>query len=89
MEPRQKIEIVDYDPAWPDQFTGIAARIRELLGSVVLSLEHIGSTAVPGLAAKPRIDVTMVLGDSSREVTYAPQLEAAGYTLVVREPGWY
>jgi GrpB-like predicted nucleotidyltransferase (UPF0157 family) len=53
------------------------------------SIEHVGSTAVPGLAAKPRIDVRLVVADSADEPAYVPAVEAAGYVLRIREPDWY
>lgn len=84
-----RIQIVDYDPEWPNQFSVVASRVRSALGSAVLSLEHVGSTAVPGLAAKPIIDVHLVVADSAREQEYLPQLRAAGYELAVREPDWF
>lgn len=83
------IQIVDYDPAWPRLFAREAARIRAALGDRVLHLEHVGSTAVPGLAAKPRIDILLVVADSGDEAAYVPALEAAGYALRIREPAWY
>ena len=83
------IELVDYDPAWPLLFDREAARICGVLGERVLELEHTGSTSVPGLAAKPCIDMTLVIPDSSDESSYVPDLEAAGYRLVIREPDWY
>jgi GrpB-like predicted nucleotidyltransferase (UPF0157 family) len=81
-----RIQVVDYDPAWPGLFRQEAARIRAVLGGRVVRLEHIGSTSVPGLAAKPIIDILLVVPDSSDEPSYLPDLEAAGYTLVIREP---
>jgi GrpB-like predicted nucleotidyltransferase (UPF0157 family) len=83
------IRLVDYDPAWPGLFEREAARIRRLLGERVIQLEHTGSTSVPGLAAKPCVDMTLVVPDSSNEPSYVPDLEAAGYVLVIREPDWY
>jgi GrpB-like predicted nucleotidyltransferase (UPF0157 family) len=87
--PKAIVEIVDYDPCWPEQFAQVASRLREVLGSGVISLEHVGSTAVPGLAGKPIIDVNLMVGEASREATYLPALEAAGYALTVREPDWF
>jgi len=84
-----KIQVVDYDPAWPGLFRQEADRIRAVLGERVVQLEHIGSTSVPGLAAKPIIDILLVVPDSSDEPAYLPDLEAAGYTLVIREPDWH
>ena len=83
------IELADPDPAWPGLFDRDAARIRSLLGDDVLLLEHVGSTSVPGLPAKPIIDILLVVADSSEERAYAPRLEAAGYVLRIREPDWY
>ena len=87
--PQGRIDIADYDPAWPLQFEHQAARIRAALGAAVLSLDHVGSTAVPGLAAKPVIDIHLVVESSQQEAAYAPALEAAGYSLAVREPDWF
>ena len=83
------IELADYDPAWPDLFEREAERIRHALGERVLLLEHAGSTSVPGLAAKPIIDIVLAVPDSADEAAYVPPLEAAGYRLSVREPDWF
>jgi GrpB-like predicted nucleotidyltransferase (UPF0157 family) len=85
IEPR-KVVVADYDPAWPGRFRQEEARIRAALGEGALSVEHIGSTSVPGLAAKPIIDVLLVVEDSGDEASYLPALEGAGYVLRVREP---
>jgi GrpB-like predicted nucleotidyltransferase (UPF0157 family) len=84
-----RIELVDYDPEWPRLFAREAARIRTVLGDGALLIEHVGSTSVPDLAAKPRIDILLVVADSSVESAYVPALAAAGYVLRVREPDWY
>jgi GrpB-like predicted nucleotidyltransferase (UPF0157 family) len=84
-----RIEVVDYDPAWPGLFAREAGRIRAVLGDRVLALEHVGSTSVPGLAAKPIIDILLVVPDPADEPAWLPDLEAAGYVLVIREPEWY
>lgn len=83
------IQLADYDSAWPTLFQREAQRIREALGGSVLQLEHVGSTSVPGLAAKPLIDIVLVVEDSSNEPAYLPALEQRGYFLRVREPDWY
>jgi GrpB-like predicted nucleotidyltransferase (UPF0157 family) len=83
------IQIVDYNPEWPQLFEREAVRVRDALGDRVLLLEHVGSTSVPGLAAKPRIDMLLVVADSADEPSYVPALEATGYVLKVREPDWY
>ena len=83
------IELADYDPAWPGLFAREARRIRAALRERALRIEHVGSTAVPGLAAKPIIDILLIVGDSADEEAYVPALEAAGYMLRIREPNWY
>ena len=82
-----KLQVVDYDPEWPGLFRREADRIGAVLGDRVARLEHIGSTSVPGLAAKPIIDILLVVADSADEPAYVPDLEAAGYMLAIREPG--
>lgn len=81
--------LADYDPGWPALYEREAARIRGLLGDRVLLLEHVGSTSVPGLAAKPVIDILLVVADPAEEASYVPALERAGYRVVIREPGWH
>ncbi len=66
-----------------------ARRIQAALGDRVLLIEHVGSTSVPELAAKPRIDMLLVVADSADEPAYVPDLEAAAYALRIREPDWY
>lgn len=83
------IRLVEYDQEWPRLFEREAERVWFALGERVLLLEHAGSTSVPGLAAKPRIDVLLVVADSADEPAYVPALEAAGYVLRIREPDWY
>jgi GrpB-like predicted nucleotidyltransferase (UPF0157 family) len=83
------IVFVEYDPAWPDQFDREATGIRAALGERALLLEHAGSTSVPGLAAKPIVDIVLAVPDSSSEDDYVPALEAAGFELRIREPDWY
>jgi len=83
------IHLAEYDPEWPALFRREEERVRRALGEKVLRLEHIGSTSVPGLAAKPIIDICLVLADTSDEAGYVPALEAAGYTLWIREPDWF
>jgi GrpB-like predicted nucleotidyltransferase (UPF0157 family) len=83
------VVLVDYDPDWPRLFAREAERIRDALGSRALLIEHAGSTSVPGLAAKPVIDIVLVVADSADEAAYLPALKAAGYVLRVREPEWF
>ena len=81
--------LADYDPEWPRLFEREAARIRTALGERALQIEHVGSTSVPGLAAKPIIDIILVVANSANEQDYVPPLEAAGYVLRIREPEWF
>ena len=83
------ITLVDSDPNWPILFEREARRIQQVLGPAVVQLEHAGSTSVPGLVAKPIIDIILVVRDSSDEPSYVPALTAAGYRLVIREPDWF
>jgi GrpB-like predicted nucleotidyltransferase (UPF0157 family) len=86
---KRKIVIMDYNPLWPETFQKHAALITQALGSKALCIEHVGSTSVPGLAAKPIVDIVVVVEDSSAEDAYLPPLLAAGYVLRVREPDWH
>jgi GrpB-like predicted nucleotidyltransferase (UPF0157 family) len=85
----QEVVIADYDPIWPHWFESAAFRIREALGDKVLELDHVGSTSVRGLPAKPLIDINIVVADTTDEDAYVPPLEAVGYVLRVREPDWF
>jgi GrpB-like predicted nucleotidyltransferase (UPF0157 family) len=87
--PRTGIEVVEPDPAWPWAFGQLADRIREALGEAALAVEHVGSTAVPGLPAKPIIDIDLTVADSADEATWLPPLEEAGFELRIREPWWH
>ncbi|MCI2423151.1 GrpB family protein [Saccharopolyspora sp. K220] len=84
----RSITLVEYDPAWAAQYEREAERIRAALGSRAQQVEHAGSTSVPGLAAKPILDILLVVADSAHEAAYVSDLEAAGYALHVREPEW-
>lgn len=83
------VDVVPYDPEWPVRYGGLEARIREALGTAALDVEHMGSTAVPGLAAKPVIDIDLTVADPAQEDAYVPALEAIGYVLGLREPSWH
>lgn len=76
------LEIVDYRNSWPDEFRDLAARLRSALGPLALRIDHIGSTAVPGLAAKDVIDVQITVAALDDAVRAA--LESVGYTHVAR-----
>ena len=83
------IELHDYDPSWPARYAEHAARLRDALGERLVRIDHVGSTSVPGLAAKPIIDIALEVPDSTDEGAYAGDLEAAGYVLRIREPEFF
>jgi GrpB-like predicted nucleotidyltransferase (UPF0157 family) len=89
LPPTEPVVLVAYDPEWPRLYAREEARIREALGATALQVEHAGSTSIPGLAAKPVIDIVLVVPDSADEAAYVPALEAAGYVLRIREPHWF
>jgi len=84
-----RIVLVEYDLAWPERFAREAEHIRAVLGERVLQLEHVGSTSVPGLCAKPVIDVLLVVADATDEPAYAAPLVRVGFVLRIREPEWH
>ncbi|WP_395746202.1 GrpB family protein [Prosthecobacter sp.] len=86
---KRQIVIADYDPRWPAQFERQASLISQALGAKALVVEHVGSTSVPGLAAKPIIDIDVLVADSANEASYLEALLTAGYVLRVREPDWH
>ena len=83
------IFLADYDPGWPVLYEREAVRVRGVLGERVRLLEHVGSTSVPGLPAKPIIDVVLAVADSADEPAYVPSMEDGGYVLRIREPDWH
>lgn len=83
------IALSPYDPEWPLRYAALAREIRAALGAKVVALEHVGSTSVPGLSAKPVIDIILAVSDAGDEPAYVPALEALGYVLKIREPGWF
>ena len=88
------VEIMPYDSGWPAEFAAIGAALRGALGDLALRIDNIGSTSVPGLAAKDRIDVQLTVADFARFERIQAALELLGYTLVPRNlsdhqpPGW-
>jgi GrpB-like predicted nucleotidyltransferase (UPF0157 family) len=82
------VELAEPDPAWRDQYAELARAIHDALGPNAVVVAHVGSTSVPGLPAKPIIDVLLVVDDPADEESYVPALEAAGFELHLREPGW-
>lgn len=85
----QPVDIVAYDAGWPGRFAALAAGVRAALGEAALAVEHVGSTSVPGLAAKDVIDIDLTVADPRDEAGYVPALEAAGWVLTIREPSWH
>jgi GrpB-like predicted nucleotidyltransferase (UPF0157 family) len=81
--------LAEPDPTWADWYTREEQRLRAALGPRALEVHHVGSTSVPGLAAKPVIDIVLVVADSSDESAYVPVLQEAGYQLKLREPDWH
>ncbi|SEC90482.1 GrpB domain, predicted nucleotidyltransferase, UPF0157 family [Nocardioides exalbidus] len=84
---KRELFLTDHDPRWAEAYAEHERRIRAALGPAAVQVEHIGSTSVPGLAAKPIIDVLVTVADITAEEDYLDQLVAAGYDLRVREPG--
>jgi GrpB-like predicted nucleotidyltransferase (UPF0157 family) len=84
-----RIHLVPYDPQWPSAFSTAAGRVRAALAERALLVEHVGSTAVPGLSSKQMIDMVLAVEDSRDEASYVPRLEAQGFVLRAREPDWF
>lgn len=87
--PAETIRIVPYDPGWPRRYQELSAAVRAALGDAALDIEHVGSTSVPGLAAKDVIDIDLTVADPGDEDRYVPALERIGYHLTIREPSWH
>jgi GrpB-like predicted nucleotidyltransferase (UPF0157 family) len=81
--------LVDYDPRWRTVYESLASKIVGALGASTKALNHAGSTSVPGLAAKPVIDIVLEVADSASEEAYVPPLMAAGFAFIDREPEWF
>jgi GrpB-like predicted nucleotidyltransferase (UPF0157 family) len=82
---RQPIEVVAYDQTWPERFEAWRGRLAALLGPVALRIEHVGSTSVPGLTAKPVVDIQISVADLGDEDRYVPSCEAAGLQFRLRD----
>lgn len=79
MRRMRTVEVVPYDPAWPDRAHAEIIPLRPILGDLLVRIEHVGSTSVPGLAAKPVIDLLPLVTDITLVDPLQPQFEAAGY----------
>ncbi len=86
-EEHRKIEVVPYDRNWPERFETEKLKIQTALSSKALRVDHVGSTAVEGLPAKPIIDIQLSVADPDDESSFLPELEEQGYVLRVREKG--
>lgn len=87
--PIENVAVVAYDPSWPEIYSALESKIKNKLGSNLLKIDHVGSTAVPGLAAKPVIDIDVTVADAADEEVYLLALENLGYRLIVREPRFH
>ena len=83
------IDLEPYNPEWPSMYARLEGQIRDALGAKALMIEHVGSTSVPGLSAKPVIDMVLAVLDSADESSYLPLIEPLGYVLRIREPDWF
>jgi len=80
------LELVPYDPAWPARFEALRDKLALALGPVALRIDHIGSTAVPSLAAKAVIDIQVIVSNQADDASYMPGLESTGLGLRYRDP---
>ncbi len=88
-EHQATVFLAESDPLWAETFAELAALIRHALADAAVDVAHVGSTSVPGLAAKPIIDILLLVTDPTDEALYVPLLEEYGFELVLREPGWH
>lgn len=86
---RAAVTVVDYDPRWTEQFRSMKDQLKRALGGTALSIEHVGSTSVPELPAKPIIDVDIVVANADDEDKYISALGTLGMRMVIREPWWH
>lgn len=87
--PLETVEVVAYDISWPETYAEVSNSIENELGSRIQKIDHIGSTAIPGIAAKPVIDIDLTVADPDDEENYLPALENLGFQLIVREPRFH
>ncbi len=78
----RKVQVVPYHSEWPEQFTDEAKALKEVFGREMLSIHHFGSTSIPGISAKPIIDILLIVRDIDKVDALVPQLEALGYHAV-------
>ena len=89
IEQQPTIQLVAADPMWPAKFAVEQRKIKQALGATALRIEHVGSTSIAGLCAKPIIDILLLVPDAADEAAYVPQLTKAGYILRIRESDWH
>lgn len=87
--PIENVAVVAYDPSWPEIYAALESKIKNKLGSNLLKIDHVGSTAVPGLTAKAVIDIDVTVADAADEEIYLLALENLGFRLIVREPRFH
>jgi GrpB-like predicted nucleotidyltransferase (UPF0157 family) len=83
------LRIEEPDPSWPERYRLQEARVLAVLGDRALDIQHVGSTSVPGLPAKPIIDIDLTVSDPTNETAYVPDLEGLGYVHWLTEPDWH
>lgn len=88
-DPGSDVVLVEYDAGWPAEYARQHDRVLTALGTTAVEVHHVGSTSVPGLAAKPVVDVVLVVADPTDEASYVPPLQRAGYVFTLREPEWH
>ncbi|KAG9759689.1 UPF0157-domain-containing protein, partial [Aureobasidium melanogenum] len=88
-ESQPPLEVVAYNPSWPNMFLKMEERITTALGETAVAVHHTGSTSVPGLPAKNIIDIDLVVRDITNEAEYVDKLESAGFKFLLREPHWH
>src|SRR5436309_1759937 len=79
VRPKRKVVVVEYDPDWPRHFEWLAAHFRPVLGDVAIAIEHVGSTSIPGLAAKPIVDIDVVVPTPEEIPTAIARFATLGY----------
>ena len=84
-----ELRVAEPDPTWPQQYDELAAAVVGALGDRVFEIHHVGSTSVPGLPAKPILDVDLVVADPTDEAAYVPDLRALGLVHWLTEPDWH
>ncbi len=88
-ETAPQVVLAEPDPAWASQYAAEESLITAALGPALSAIHHAGSTSVPGLAAKPVVDIVLTVADPTDEAAYVPPLEGVGYVLHHREPEWH